>query len=184
MFGGGSDPYVIVLADPPELLMKDSKLQTEIINHNLNPIWDGPKNVLKLHFRTDDYNGICDNAHIFFSVWDSDQITEDDLIGIFPISLKDIVTKLRAAVSFDFDQQLISNGEIMGDLAGTITCVDHNGQPCLLPPESSSLGFGTGSGRGPHSFKRQQSMAVPQPRVTLAEAAVDGPSVGACCTIV
>jgi hypothetical protein len=183
--GGGSDPYVIVLTDPPQLLMHESRVRTETIMHNLNPVWEGAKSVLKLRFKTDDYNGIADNAHLFFSVWDYDQITEDDLIGIFAISMKEIINHLRATESFDFDSPLVSNGEIQGDLSGTITCVDSHGNPCILPPEitSAALHRSTSSMSTSSSFRRQASMSGSNRLMTLAEASESSIEIGACCSL-
>jgi hypothetical protein len=182
LLGGGSDPYVIVIIDPPQLLMMDqSKIRSETIMHNLNPVWEGPKNNLKLRFRTDDYNGISDNGHIFFSVWDYDQFSEDDLIGIFAISLKEIINHLRATESFDFDQPLISNGEIQGDLSGTITCLDSQGRPCTLPPEASMLSATPSAGTSFRLQRHNSSMSAKV--VTLVEASESNAELGACCSV-
>ena len=180
MFGGGSDPYVIVLTDPPQLInMGTSTVKTEIIMHDLNPVW---KTVLSLSFKSDDYSGIADNAHLFFSVWDYDKFSEDDLIGIFAISMKELINHLRGSESYDFDTALISNGEIQGDLSGTITCVDSKGIPILLPPESISSFSGASRDSNGRRLARQGSQAVRYQ--TLAEA-TESPfaDIRSCCVI-
>jgi hypothetical protein len=56
LFGGGSDPYLVVSADPNEVnphpppssnldslilseILRGDKLRTKVISHNLNPVW-------------------------------------------------------------------------------------------------------------------------------------------------
>lgn len=47
LFGGGSDPYVVLSADPREILA-GKKLRTPAITHELNPVWTAP-----IEFRLD-----------------------------------------------------------------------------------------------------------------------------------
>ena len=86
LFGGGSDPYMVLSADPHQILM-GKKLRTSAITHELNPVW---KDTIEFRLATNDIEGLSQNAHLFLSVWDYDVTNEDDLIGTLTIPLREI----------------------------------------------------------------------------------------------
>jgi Ca2+-dependent lipid-binding protein len=92
-FGGGSDPYIVILADPIEIIVEEkSKLKSKMIRHNLNPNW---KDEMVVRFRSNDLLGLRDNAHLYLSVWDEDRFNADDLIGLCALPLSKIISTLR-----------------------------------------------------------------------------------------
>lgn len=95
VFGGGSDPYIILSTDPIELInnSKTNILKSTCIDHNLNPEWD-KNEFLQIEFVSNDVDSLSNNAHLIIQVWDKDNITEDDLIGCAVVSLKTIFKKL------------------------------------------------------------------------------------------
>lgn len=95
VFGGGSDPYIILSTDPIDLIYpsKSSIIKSTCISHNLNPVWD-KNEYLQIEFLCNDINNLSNNAHLLVQLWDKDNITEDDLIGVAVIPLKDIFHKL------------------------------------------------------------------------------------------
>ena len=65
----GSDPYVAVRTDPPQLISEIVK--SKVLLHNLNPDWESE--VLQLKLNTNDTNGLKENGHICITVWDWDR---------------------------------------------------------------------------------------------------------------
>ena len=120
-FGGGSDPYISISADPAEILIEDtSELKSSTILHELNPNWN---DVLELKLLSPDAEGLCRNCHILISVWDADVVSADDVIGTITIPLSDIVSQCQSNNEYKFDGPLIDRGLIQGTLSGTITMV-------------------------------------------------------------
>ena len=62
--GGLSDPYILVTADPPQILASPSPIKSEVIYHNINPIWEKP---IVFQLCTIDLNGLSNTAHLFLS---------------------------------------------------------------------------------------------------------------------
>ena len=48
IFGGGSDPFVIVTADPPQIVAGRREPRSSVITHNLNPDWGDEELVVPL----------------------------------------------------------------------------------------------------------------------------------------
>lgn len=124
LFGGGSDPYIIVTSDPPSLLLHRDKIRdyyegvkSKVIKHNLNPDW---KETLVLNLASVDVEGLARNATLIFQVWDEDTYNADDLIGCITIPLRDVLLGIIERGEFRFDDVLRSNSEVMGQLSGTI----------------------------------------------------------------
>jgi hypothetical protein len=126
MFGGGSDPYVVVTTDPPSLLLRKGRVVTynegvrsSVIKHDLNPVW---KDVLSLQLASVDVTGLSKNASLIISVWDEDTYNADDLIGVVSLPLKDILTSLLVdRKPYAIDSVLRSNSEIMGRYTATLS---------------------------------------------------------------
>lgn len=124
--GGGSDPYVLIITDPPSLLMHRNKLvmhndgvKSSVITKDLNPVW---KDTLSLNIASLDLEGLSRNASLIFSVWDEDTFNADDLIGSGSIPFRDLLDSLLVKKeSYNFDLVLRSNAEIMGRLTGSIS---------------------------------------------------------------
>lgn len=124
--GGGSDPYVLIVTDPPSLLMQRNKfvkhnegVKSKTITKDLNPVWT---ETMSLSIASLDLEGLSKNASLIFSVWDEDTFNADDLIGSFSIPFKDILETLFVKKeSHAFDLVLMSNAEIMGKLTGVIS---------------------------------------------------------------
>jgi hypothetical protein len=124
VFGGGSDPYIIITTDPGTLLLYKGTLsdsfegvRSSTIMHNLNPVW---KENLDVALASIDIKGLCRNASLIISVWDYDRSNADDLIGVMSIPIRDILRQHAQGKAFTFNQALHSNTEIMGKLSGKI----------------------------------------------------------------
>lgn len=126
MFGGGSDPYIVISTDPEPLLLNKGilksnpePLKTKVIKHNINPVWD---DVLEIGLASVDLEGLSRNANLILTVWDEDFSNADDLIGILNIPFKKLLTRLLVErIPYEFDEVIRSNSEIMGRISGTIT---------------------------------------------------------------
>ena len=123
-FHGTSDPYVQIFSDPPQIIIEGkSHLKTKVIEKNLNPKWDES---LTITIKAIDLNGLLRNGHLFFSVWDEDNLIRDlsmshDLIGVTPLSFKNIFSCLSNNKPFNFEQSLASDGCLNGKIYGKIT---------------------------------------------------------------
>lgn len=128
LFGGKSDPYIVLHSDPPELLdPSKSNLKSTTIHHNINPDWP---DVLDLIVVSTDYPGISENAHLFLSVWDYDLANSNDLIGTCVIPFSVMLDKFVLKEAYQFDLPLYNNGLCCGQLQGTASVV--NGLPMSL----------------------------------------------------
>lgn len=125
MFGGGSDPYIIVTTDPASVLLykgtftrSQEGIKSKVIKHNLNPVWKDP---MELALASIDLKGLARNASLLISVWDEDLTNADDLIGVMTIPIKEILRAHSQNKAYVFTQApLHSNTEIMGTLSGKI----------------------------------------------------------------
>jgi hypothetical protein len=118
MFGGGSDPYLVALTDPPNLIgTKDPT--TSVIIHDLNPVWP-EKEVFTIPIVSTDIQGLKRNAHLYLSCWDYDRTNDDDLIGLCSISFADIFEGLESGGVYKYRQELYENGEVTGTIMGEI----------------------------------------------------------------
>ncbi len=127
MFGGGSDPYIIITTDPDGLILHKgvfSRLEREgvkskVIKHDLNPVWTED---MSFSLASIDLVGLSRNASLIFSVWDEDLYNADDLIGVVSFPLRDVIEANSRSGSFRFSRaDLHSNSEVMGKLSGAIT---------------------------------------------------------------
>jgi hypothetical protein len=122
-FGGGSDPYITITADPPEILNNEhSHLKSSTINHNLNPDWEEQ---MELFFVSPDVSGLAARSHLLISVWDADLVSSDDLIGTIALSVDDIVEGCKGRdgkyeETYEFHGNLVANGLVQGQLYGSI----------------------------------------------------------------
>lgn len=131
LFGGGSDPYVVVGIDPPNLLYKKrggQLLQTAAVKHNLDPYW---KEQLKVKLKNVSSADLVEGAHLLLSVWDYDAVTAHDLIGTCVIPFSDILISQEGADpvsgksvklfrSFTAELPLLNKGLKQGFLSMTI----------------------------------------------------------------
>lgn len=125
MFGGGSDPYVVVSTDPASALLYKGTLlhghegiKSSVISHNLDPVWP---DVLDLKFPSMDLKGLSRNVSIIISVWDWDRANADDLIGVVMVPLKDILLQHSQNKPYILNEApLYSNTEIMGRFSAKI----------------------------------------------------------------
>lgn len=99
VFGGGSDPYIVLSTDPVELMHKSkkNKLKSTTISHNLNPVWD-PSEYLQFELVSNDVKGLSAHANLLVQVWDRDTITEDDLIGVAVVPMRDILANTNPSL--------------------------------------------------------------------------------------
>eukprot|EP00603_Paraphysomonas_imperforata_P012512 CAMPEP_0114463498 /NCGR_PEP_ID=MMETSP0104-20121206/7397_1 /TAXON_ID=37642 ORGANISM="Paraphysomonas imperforata, Strain PA2" /NCGR_SAMPLE_ID=MMETSP0104 /ASSEMBLY_ACC=CAM_ASM_000202 /LENGTH=703 /DNA_ID=CAMNT_0001636453 /DNA_START=116 /DNA_END=2227 /DNA_ORIENTATION=- len=121
LFGGGSDPYCIFSADPVGILVGNvKKMKTRVINHCLNPDWDGDE--INFRLATNDVKGLSRNCHFLFSVWDYDVGNPDDLIGTAAVPLDHMFGHFEATdgEDFQFELELLRNGRPQGFLSGSI----------------------------------------------------------------
>lgn len=145
MFGGLSDPYIVITTDPaPLLLTRSGRLKTDgnitnygiktsVVKHNIDPKWP---DVIPLQFASIDIEKLEENASLIFAVWDEDLTNADDLIGVATLPFRTIFNTFqdqlkragkvnkddRLSFSYHFDHLFIrSNSEIMGSISGTIT---------------------------------------------------------------
>jgi hypothetical protein len=117
--GGGSDPYIIVTADPHEIIkFSTSKFKSETIKHNLNPDWKDMK--MEINLKTIDLDGLSCNAHLLVQVWDEDVVGVDDLIGTVTIPFSSIIKGCKQGATFSFDNDLLDRGLVQGKLLGSI----------------------------------------------------------------
>lgn len=120
ILGGGSDPYIVVTADPEGLLMTQiSTCKTSIILHNLNPVW---KDTLTLYFASNDTRSLMDCAHLLITVWDYDSAKRDDLIGVCAVPFAQILEdKSALEKGVDFTLPIYNNGLAHGTVYFTLT---------------------------------------------------------------
>lgn len=125
MFGGGSDPYIVITTDPANLLLYKGTLsnthegiKSSIIKHNLNPVW---KETIDVALASIDLKNLCRNASFIVSVWDYDRSNADDLIGVMSIPIREVLRSNALDKPYVFNEVLHSNTEIMGKLSGSIT---------------------------------------------------------------
>ena len=78
LHGRTSDPYLVFLQKGKEIT------KTEVVNHNLNPVWKP----LKLVF-------LDRWTPVLVQCWDKDTLTQDDLIGKNEVPVQDLLTKDR-----------------------------------------------------------------------------------------
>ena len=62
--GGLSDPYVLVTADPIQILETAPPIKSDVVYHNINPVWENP---IVFQLSTIDLNGLSNTAHLFLS---------------------------------------------------------------------------------------------------------------------
>ena len=118
LFGGGSDPYVVIKTLPSELQFEQHKtIRSKTIRHELNPVW---KETIEIKLASSDIEGMRRNAHLQLSVWDFDRANADDLIGACVLPMKDIFAALERDRQYKFDTHLYSNGLLHGSISGTI----------------------------------------------------------------
>jgi Ca2+-dependent lipid-binding protein len=123
--GGLSDPFIVVTADPPDILYRDNNnnspteiIKSDIVYHNINPVWDKSIN---FELKTIDTKGLAANAHLFLSVWDHDFTQLPQLIGTLCISFKEIFEAYdKGEERFEFHSNLMNNALIHGELQGKI----------------------------------------------------------------
>jgi endonuclease/exonuclease/phosphatase family metal-dependent hydrolase len=156
VFGGGSDPYIVIKSDPPTLLLKKERIdpamegvKSGIIYHNLNPVWEES---IELVLASLDFEGLARNASLMFEVWDYDKMSADDLIGVFTIPMKSILHAIIENRPFHFDEILRMNSEIMGRLSGTIR-LDGN----FSEIENQVVGLSMERGRSAHYLSLAQA---------------------------
>lgn len=135
MFGGGSDPYVVITTDPDGLMLYKGtfartareEVKSKVIKHDLNPVWSED---ISFSLASIDLAGLAQNASLIFSVWDEDLYNADDLIGVVSFPLRDVIEENSSKGTFTFSRATLhSNSEVMGMLSGTITIVTAgNGQ--------------------------------------------------------
>jgi hypothetical protein len=125
MFGGGSDPYIVITTDPPNLLLHKHRIfqevqgvKSKVIKHEVNPVWSDP---MFLSLASTDLEGLSRNASLIFQVWDEDRYNADDLIGCVTIPLKEVLMCVFVdRRPYVFEKFLRCNSEVMGRLAGRI----------------------------------------------------------------
>jgi C2 domain len=115
-FGGLSDPFIRVSADPAQILV-NRDIRSEVIYRSINPSWN---EVLSFIICTVDLQGLSNNAHLFLSVWDHDMSKAADLIGLMAIPLKEIIEKCQTLSEYAFDGPILSKGHQHGELRGVI----------------------------------------------------------------
>ncbi|KAJ1426998.1 Endonuclease/exonuclease/phosphatase [Ochromonadaceae sp. CCMP2298] len=125
MFGGGSDPYIVLTADPPGAMLHKGTLSgaydgitSKVVKHDLNPVW---KEDMHCMLSSIDLAGLCRTSSLILSVWDQDTMNADDLIGVCSIPLKDIIHSHTQGNDLFFKKTLHSNTEVMGSLMGKVT---------------------------------------------------------------
>lgn len=127
IFGGLSDPYIVITSDPPSLLMSGTKIlntpynpgeRSKTIHRSLDPVWKDP---LKVTIASADLKGLAANASILLSVWDEDAMSKDDLIGVMNIPFRAIIEKHLNGEQYVFDQHVYSNSEVMGKVSGKVS---------------------------------------------------------------
>ena len=99
VFGGGSDPYIVLTTDPIELLhqKKSGPIKSSCILHNLNPDWKDE--TLSFEIVSTDIKSVEAYCHLIVQVWDKDQYTEDDMIGVCTIPFKSIIRNTTSNLS-------------------------------------------------------------------------------------
>jgi len=132
ILGGSSDPYVMFMTDPKDILWHDSDKKkngyghgwpkTKHLSKNLNPVWKDP---LLL-----DMNGIAcyddlAGAIMYAVVFDYDRNSGDDIIGTVQINLQrlcssispaeaDSRSKRRPSHKTDISAPIFRNGQVYG----------------------------------------------------------------------
>lgn len=125
MFGGKSDPYLIVTTDPPCLQLtrnhhqnrtnphkfyftaNSDGIKSSTVMHNCDPDW---RDTLTFYIGSTDFAGLAQNASFVFAVWDYDKYNADDLIGCFTVPFRDILlSHARGEKAHVFDCECYSN---------------------------------------------------------------------------
>jgi len=136
MFGGGSDPFIVVTLDPPSLLLNDEKkykkslikdgVVSSVIKHNLNPSWG--EETMTINIASIDIDNLSKYCNLVISLWDEDKVSANDLIGMFNLPFKDIIdyydSNKGTTQGMVFNKQLRNNSELAGTFSG---CISLNG---------------------------------------------------------
>lgn len=124
LFGGLSDPYIVLSSDPKEILSTSKKLRTKVIPRTINPVWN---DTIEFRLVTNDLEGLSRNGHLFLTVWDYDVTNDDDLIGTAVIELDRVFKYFEDKCSLDpippliFNEELLRSGLFQGRLEATLS---------------------------------------------------------------
>jgi len=117
--GGGSDPYIVVTSDPPQLIATKKPMRSTTITHNVNPVWPADETI-RVPVLTNDLEGVSRNGHLLLSVWDYDMSNADDLIGVCRIPFDVVIKAFKEGKKYRFSENVYDNGEIQGKISGEI----------------------------------------------------------------
>lgn len=124
LIGGLSDPYVLFVSSPKELLYSKAWPATSIITRNLNPVWDEDMHL------TMDAKGMRDGclaegSMLTLTVMDFDATSGDDVIGSVALNLNELCSELDlSGPSSDKVQETIISRPILrnGQEYGMLEC--------------------------------------------------------------
>ena len=124
LIGGLSDPYVLFVSSPKELLYSKAWPATSIITRNLNPVWDEDMHL------TMDAKGMRDGclaegSMLTLTVMDFDATSGDDVIGSVALNLNKLCSELDlSGPSSDKVQETIISRPILrnGQEYGMLEC--------------------------------------------------------------
>lgn len=165
ILGGGSDPYIVLSTDPPEILnvSRFNKLRSKIIKHDLNPNWGAER--LTFELCTDDIEGLKQHCHLLIQLWDDDRFNPDDVIGVAVIPFSKIFDEClhedNQFHSWNLKEPIFHGGEKHGVVECTIQLLNSNAGGLALSKktdEARSNKDATNFGRG-DSFASQPSQS-------------------------
>jgi len=124
LIGGLSDPYVLFVSSPKELLYSKAWPATSIITRNLNPVWDEDMHL------TMDAKGMRDGclaegSMLTLTVMDFDATSGDDVIGSVALNLNELCSELDlSGPSSDKVQETLISRPILrnGQEYGMLEC--------------------------------------------------------------
>lgn len=160
LFGGKSDPYIKVNVDPPELVVtRNSKLQTSVVYHELNPEWVDEELVVVMW--STDKDGICATTHFNLTVWDWDRASAHDLIGTCVIPATAMFRNGVPVSRQSFTLPVVRNGTTHGYLTGKLNVKMYKKK------EASARNFLGTSGRSRSKRSENQGASVNEEDDTL-----------------
>jgi hypothetical protein len=103
LVGGLSDPYILFVSSPKELLWQDKAWpSTKVIKHNLNPVWKELIHLKVQHEGWSEGQGIksVDKLYghmLYLVVMDYDPTSGDDIIGAVALNIEDLCSDINFA---------------------------------------------------------------------------------------
>ena len=119
-----ADPYIVVTADPHQILRKDSRqdISSSFESRTCNPVWRDE--TIDFDICTVDLQGLSKHAHLIVSVFDHNKSKSTGFIGATIISMMDVIgAYLNGKEAYEFTRELYNNAINHGEICGTIQLI-------------------------------------------------------------